>query len=203
MRNLNPNDMKKLFSLIILIVISVSTFAQSKNEISILYGKSFGPATLSAIRNGFPKGVSSGSLRGNNFIGLRYLASIKDRPKLKFETGIDYLFGKLEIDPAPTGDPIHDALHTEDFYLVSTPIFLNHYLGKYFFINEGIMLDYQKSESDEYTGFGVGIGFGIGAKFEYKNFTFNINPKFERHLFLSKKHGLIELGIMLGVGYKF
>jgi len=196
--------MKRHLLLIILIAISASTYAQSQNEISILYGKSFGPATLfSVFRGGVPKGCSSGSLRENNSIGIRYLASIKDSPKLKFETGIDYLFGKLEIDPAPTGDPIHDALHTEDFYLISTPIFLNHYFGKYFYINEGIMLDYQAAESDEYTGFGVGIGFGIGAKYEYRNFTFNINPKLERHLFLSKKYGLIELGVMFGVGYKF
>ena len=196
--------MRKLLLLIILIVISASTFAQSKNEISILYGKSTGTATLfSVLRGGVPKGASSSSLRENNSIGIRYLACIKNRPKLKFETGIDYLFGKLEIDPAPTGDPIHDASHIEDFYLISTLIFINHYFGKHFYINEGIMLDYQKTESHTYTGFGVGIGFGIGAKFEYKNFTFNINPKFERHLFLSNKYGLIELGIMLGVGYKF
>ena len=198
--------MRRHFLLIILIVISASAFAQSKNEISILYGKSFGPATLfSVFRGGVPKGAGSGSLRENNSIGIRYLASIKDRPRLKFETGIDYLFGKLEIKPAPTGDPIHDASHTENFSLISAPIFLNHYFGKYFYINEGIMLDYQKTESDTdtYTGFGVGIGFGIGAKFEYKNFTFNINPKLERHLFLSKKYGLIELGVMLGVGFKF
>ncbi len=198
--------MRRHFLLIILIVISASAFAQTKNEISILYGKSFGPATLfSVFRGGVPKGAGSGSLRENNSIGIRYLASIKDRPRLKFETGIDYLFGKLEIDPAPTGDPIHDASHTENFSLISAPIFLNHYFGKYFYINEGIMLDYQKTESDTdtYTGFGVGIGFGIGAKLEYKNFTFNINPKLERHLFLSKKAGLIELGVMLGVGFKF
>ncbi|MFA5850929.1 MAG: hypothetical protein WC833_13745 [Bacteroidales bacterium] len=197
--------MRRHLLLIILIVISASTFAQSKNEISILYGKSFGPALYTIISHGFLKGAGSSSLRENNSIGIRYLASIKNRPRLKFEIGIDYLIGKLEIKPAPTGDPIHDASHTEDFSLISTPIFLNHYFGKYFYINEGIMLDYQKTESDNdtYTGYGVGIGFGIGAKFKYKNFTFNINPKLERHLFLSKKDGLIELGIMLGVGYKF
>lgn len=195
--------MRRFLLLIILIVISVSNFAQSKNEIFILYGKSTGPATFSFLRGGFPKGASSSSLRENNSIGIRYLACIKDRPKLKFETGIDYLIGKLEIKWAYTGDPIYDVSHIEDFKLISTPIYLNHYFGKYFYINEGIMLDYQKTESDTYTGFGVGIGFGIGAKFDYKNFTFNINPKFERHLFLSKKCGLIELGIMFGAGYKF
>jgi len=195
--------MRRFLLVIILIVISVSTFAQSKNEISILYGKSTGSAAFSFLRGGFPKGGSSSSLRENNSIGIRYLACIKNKPKLKLETGIDYLFGKLEIKWAYTGGPINDASHIEDFKLISTPIYLNHYFGKYFYINEGIMLDYQKTESDEYTGFGVGIGFGIGAKFEYKNFTFNINPKFERHLFLSKKYGLIELGIMLGVGYNF
>lgn len=195
--------MKKSLLLIIFILFYTSTFAQSKSEIALFYGRSAGQATFSIIRNGSLKGAPSGSLRDNNSIGIRYFTGINNKPKLKIETGIDYLAGKLEIKPAPVGDPIQDASHIEDFKLVTVPFYLNHSLGKYFYINEGIMLDYQKATSDTFTGFGVGIGFGIGGKYEYKNFSFYINPKIERHLFLSKKYGLIELGIMVGVGYKF
>ncbi len=64
------------------------------------------------------------------------------------------------------------------------------------------MLDYQKTDSDTFTGFGAGIGLGIGGKYEYRNFSFYINPKIERHLFVSRKYGLLEFGIMVGVGFK-
>lgn len=195
--------MKKSLLLIIYILFYTSTFAQSKSEIALFYGRSAGPAIVSIIRNGSPKGAPSSSLRDNNSIGIRYITGINNNPKLKIETGIDYLAGKLEIKPAMTGNPVQDASHIEDFKLVTVPFYLNHSLGKYFYINEGIMLDYQKATSDTFTGFGVGIGFGIGGKYEYKNFSFYINPKIERHLFLSEKYGLIELGIMVGVGYKF
>lgn len=195
--------MKKTLLLIICILIYASTFAQSKSEIALFYGRSAGQATFSIIRNGSLKGAPSGSLRNNNSIGIRYFTNIKNKQKLRFETGIDYLAGKLEIKPAMTGDPVQDASHIEDFNLVTLPFYLNHSLGKYFYINEGIMLDYQKAKSDTFSGFGAGIGFGIGGKYECKNFSFYINPKIERHLFLSKKYGLIELEIMVGVGYKF
>lgn len=195
--------MKKSLLLIIFILIYASTFAQSKSEIALFYGRSAGPAIVSIIRNGSPKGAPSSSLRDNNSIGIRYFTGINNNPKLKIETGIDYLAGKLEIKPAMTGNPVQDASHIEDFKLVTLPFYLNHSFGKYFYINEGIMLDYQKATSDTFTGFGVGIGFGIGGKYECKNFSFYINPKIERHLFLSEKYGLIELGIMVGVGYKF
>lgn len=195
--------MKKSLLLIIFILIYASTFAQSKSEIALFYGRSAGPAIVSIIRNGSPKGAPSSSLRDNNSIGIRYFTGINNNPKLKIETGIDYLAGKLEIKPAMTGNPVQDASHIEDFKLVTLPFYLNHSFGKYFYINEGIMLDYQKATSDTFTGFGVGIGFGIGGKYECKNFSFYINPKIERHLFLSEKYGLIELGIMVGVGYNF
>lgn len=195
--------MKKSLLLIIYILFYTSTFAQSKSEIALFYGRSAGPAIVSIIRNGSPKGAPSSSLRDNNSIGIRYFTGINNNPKLKIETGIDYLAGKLEIKPAMTGNPVQDASHIEDFKLVTLPFYLNHSFGKYFYINEGIMLDYQKATSDTFTGFGVGIGFGIGGKYECKNFSFYINPKIERHLFLSEKYGLIELGIMVGVGYKF
>jgi hypothetical protein len=76
-------------------------------------------------------------------------------------------------------------------------------MGKYFFINYGLMLDYQNGEEDEYTGFGIGTGFGVGTRYSTEKYTFYINPKYEKHLFLSEKGGLIEFGILCGIAYKF
>ena len=195
--------MKRRFILIILLIVPILNFAQTINEISITYGKSTGPASFSVLRTGFLNGASSSFLRENNSFGVRYSTSIKNKPKLKIESGIDFLTGNLKIKPAPVGDPINDASREEKITLVSVPIYLNHYFGKYFYINEGIMIDYQNTNTDTYTGFGAGIGFGIGTKFQYKKFTFYLNPKLEKHLFLSEKFGLLELGAKFGVGYNF
>jgi hypothetical protein len=192
--------MKRYTLLIILLAISITNFAKTEKEIVLVYGKSIGPARISFLRSNYMiRGIGSSYLRENNSIGLRFLTNINSNQKLKIETGINYLSGNLEHVPY-----LFDETSTiEKFNLVSTPIYLNHYFGKYFYFNEGIMFDYQKSESELYTGFGAGIGFGIGFKFDFKNFRFYINPKYERHLFLSKKYGLIEYGIMFGAGYKF
>lgn len=198
-----PNSMKRYFLLILTLGFFISNFAQSKTEVSVFYGKSIGSATFSVLRNGFLSGTGSGFLRENNSMGLRCYTRINEKQKLKVETGINYLTGNLEIKPAPTGDSVYDVSRAEKFSLISMPVLIIHYFGEYFFIKEGILIDYQKSESDNYTGFGVGIGFGIGAKLEYNNYTFYLNPKYERHLFLSEKYGLMELGVMVGFGLKF
>lgn len=175
-------------------------FAKTEKEVTLLYGKSTGPAIISFLRSNYMmRGIGPTYLRENNSIGLRFRTNINNNEKLKIETGINYLHGNLEHVPYL----FNESSTNEEFNIFSTPIYLNHYFGRYFFINEGTIIDYQKSETDLYSGFGAGFGFGIGVKFDYNDFNFYINPKYERHLFLSKKYGLIEYGVMLGVGYKF
>ncbi len=192
--------MKRYNLLLVLILISLTNFAKTEKEIVVLYGKSTGPAKISFLRSNYMiRGIGSTYLRENNSIGLRFMTNINNNEKLKIEIGINYLNGNLEHVPYL----FQETSTYEKFNIFSTPIYLNHYFGRYFFINEGIILDYQKSETDLYSGFGAGFGFGIGVKLDFKNFNFYINPKYARHLFLSKKYGLIECGIMFGAGYKF
>jgi len=195
-----PAKMKRYTLLIILLVISITTFANIEKEVSLLYGKSTGPVKISYLRsNHMLRGIGLSNLRENNSIGLRFMTNINSGQRLKIETGINYLNGNIEHGPY-----MFDETSTiEKLNLFSTSIYLRHYFGKYFFFNEGILFDYQISENDLYSGFGAGIGFGVGMKFEYNHLNFYVNPKYERHLFLSKKYGLVEYGIMLGVGYKF
>lgn len=183
-----------------LLLFSILSFGQSGKEVSLFYGKSLGVATFSVLRSGFLMGAGSGALRENNSFGIKYLTRIKGK-KRSIETGIYYLRGKLEIHPAPTGDPIHDAYRKEDFNLISVPAYMHYDLGKYFYLNTGISVDYQKATTDTYTGFGMGIGLGVGFKYKYNNLVFYLNPKYEKHLFFSIKHGLMELGMVFGVGY--
>ncbi len=128
-----------------ILLISTSSHSQVKHEIGVIYGKSSGAAVFSILRNGFLMGASSSSLKNNNTIGIRYFRSLQTKKKLKLELGLNYLSGTLKIIPAPTGDPISDAPIYEDFMLISFPIYINYSFWKYFFLNTGVLLDYQKS----------------------------------------------------------
>ena len=196
--------MKKIIVIsIFFLFVSVSGYSQVKHEVGVTYGKSFGAATYTILREGFLLGNSSSSLKKNNTIGIRYFRSLRTHNKLRFELGVNYLNGTLKIKPAPTGDSIRDAPHYQNIILFSSPVYLNYRFWKYFFLTGGVLFDYQKSESDTYSGIGIGYGFGLGARYSCKNYFFYINPKVERHLFFSKSYGLIEFGLMAGMGYSF
>jgi hypothetical protein len=186
-----------------LILLSLTSYSQQKHEFALTYGKSIGTATYSILRQGFLYGAGSTDLQNNNALGLRYFRPINDKGRTKIEVGLNYSWGNLKVKPAYTGDPEFDTPWYYDFNLISLPVYMNHSMGKYFFINYGLMLDYQNGEEDEYTGFGIGTGFGVGTRYSTEKYTFYINPKYEKHLFLSEKGGLIEFGILCGIAYKF
>lgn len=194
----------KLLFFSLLLAFTVISYSQTNNGLAITYGKSIGTATYSLLRVGFLMGSSSSNLESNNTLGIRYFKKLNGKENTKIEIGFNYLSGDLKIKPAMTGDPISDAPVFEDLILISAPVYLNHTLWDYFYLNYGLSLDYQKTkDSDTYSGFGLGIGFGIGARYDYKNTFFYLNPKYERHLFMSERYGLMEFGIMMGVGYSF
>jgi len=194
---------KIILSGIILTLLSLNSYSQQNHEFALTYGKSIGTATYSILRQGFLTGNGSADLQNNNILGLRYFSPINKEGRTKIEIGLNYSWGKLKVKPAYTGDPEFNTPWFNDFNLISLPVYMNHSLGKYFFINYGLMIDYQNGEEDEYTGFGFGMGFGVGARFRTEKYTFYINPKYEKHLFLSEKDGLLEFGILCGIAYTF
>jgi hypothetical protein len=153
------------------------------------------------IRDGFPKGDASCFIKNGRLIGLRYWMGFPEKKHLGLETGLNYLFATLKIEPAFTGEPV--AVREEDFSVVSVPLYVNLSFWKYFYFNSGVIIDYQHCTDYEYTKFGFGYGLGLGIKYNYKNFFIYMNPKIERHLFLSKTKGLIESGVIGGIGYSF
>lgn len=192
---------KTVFFIVALSLFALSSYSQPKNEIAITYGKSSGTAVYSILRQGFVAGNTSGVLQNNNALGVRYFQPINEKGRTKLELGLNYSWGQLEVTPAYTGVP--EAPTYYDFNLISLPVYLNHSLGKYFFFNYGLLLDYQNAEEYEYNGLGLGIGFGLGARYSTGKYSFYINPKYEKHLFLSEKDGLMELGILCGIAYRF
>lgn len=193
---------KIILAFLVLTLLSLNSYSQQKHEFALTYGKSIGTATYSILRQGFLTGNGSTNLQNNKAFGIRYFKPINENGRTKLELGLNYSWGKLEVNPAFTGDP-EMASRYNDFNLISLPVYMNHSLGNYFFFNYGLMLDYQDAEEVQYTGFGIGIGFGVGARYSTGKYTFYVNPKYQKHLFLSEKDGLMELGIICGIAYKF
>ncbi|MDY0317770.1 MAG: hypothetical protein RBQ64_04225 [Candidatus Izemoplasmatales bacterium] len=193
---------KIIFIIVILTLFTLTSYSQPKNEFALTYGKSIGTATYSILRQGFLTGTGSTDLQNNNALGVRYFRPINEKGRTKLELGLNYSWGKLKIKPAYTGEPEVDTWY-KDFNLISLPVYMNHSLGKYFFINYGLILDYQDAVENEYSGFGIGTGFGFGARYSTDRYTFFVNPKSEKHLFLSEKDGLLEFGILCGIAYTF
>lgn len=193
---------KTIFLIALFTLFTLSSCSQTKNELAITYGKSSGTAIYSILRQGFITGNGSTDLQNHNAIGVRFFKPTSQTGRTKLELGFNYSWGKLKIIPVFTGGPEVDPWYN-DFNLISLPVFLNHSLGKYFFFNYGLMLDYQHARDVSYNGFGIGTGLGIGARYSTEKYTFFINPKFEKHLFFSVKDGLLELGALCGIAYRF
>ncbi len=192
---------KIIFS-VLLILFTLTSYSQPKKEFALTYGKSIGTATYSILRQGFLVGNGSTDLQNNHALGVRYFKPVNEKGRTKLELGLNYTWGNLKVIPVYTGD-YEVAPWYNDFNLISLPVYMNHSLGKYFFFNYGLMLDYQDAEEIQYTGFGVGIGFGFGARYSTGKYTLYLNPKYEKHLFLSEIDGLVELGILCGITYAF
>lgn len=185
---------------ILILLLSQYSYAQNKHEIGIIFGLSSGDLGKTALKEGFfIKGAGGHQLENSKTFGIRYFRKSSKKENRRLEIGLNYLNATLKITPAPTGEPI--VISRENYNLLSVPVYINYTFWEYLYANGGIILDYQNSDSGDYDSFGAGFGFGLGAKYSFNKMNIYINPKFERHLFFNEKEGLIEYGIMFGIGY--
>ncbi|MGM0667202.1 MAG: hypothetical protein ACQETA_07780 [Bacteroidota bacterium] len=189
---------KHLLLLFIFFSYPLFSFSQAGSEVALFYGKSTGYLFPCIIRSGLVMGTGSHSLKKSNSFGIRYFSDFNGRGRMGYELGVNYMNAKVEFksDADPDADP-----EIRNYMLLSTPVYVNHNFWKYFYFNYGLMLDYQIYDKE--TDFGIGIGFGLSARYDFSNYFFYVNPKYEKHLFLYEELGLNEFGVMLGLGYRF
>lgn len=189
---------RHLISIFIFLSCSFFSYSQIGKGVSVVFGKSTGGLYPSILRTGFLTGTGGHSLNKSNTFGIRYFSDFNAKEKMGYEIGLNFLKAKIEFisDADPDLDP-----EIRNFMLLSTPVYISHSFWKYFYLNYGLMLDYQ--EYNEEKKLGIGIGVGLGGKYDINKYFIFINPKYEKHLFLNKEMGLIEFGLMLGFGYKF
>ncbi len=188
--------MKKTILLLGLILFTTLSFAQKKNKISVEY--SFSQADL--IRGHFFNiddeltGSASYDVKKPPFqMGLKYSRNLPYH--FSIETGLEYFQTDIKISPPRTGRDIPKP-YFRDLKLVSIPIYLNYTFFKYFFVNGGLLLDWQLKKSNYYfdNQSGVGYGFGIGLKYDFEKFSVSLSQNLKEHAFIPFKKEKYQIG---------
>lgn len=195
--------MKYLFSALIIFVTSVSHAQEKGNSIAISYG--FGNGTIGS----FKKLDGSGSEEGKSLhkIGVFYINELSK--SLYFETGINYINFKY-ISTAPFYGQLPVTTRAYEVKLISVPLMLRFDVGKYFFINGGILADIDVSKktiytSHNFTGLGAGLGLGVQYPFSRK-LSIYTNPRADlRNIlsFSSENHSYFFGNMLIDFGLKF
>ncbi len=190
----------RLFLLVVTSIIAIKGYSQNSNEFRIYYG--FSDTELK--RDVVLDGTGFHNVENSREIGIKYLGQIKNN--LRFEFGVNYLQADLIINGAPMFPQI--PTRYEKLEMISIPIYANYTLWNYLFVNAGPILDFQTSENSIDSQSGIGYSIGFGGKYDFNNFLIYVNPNYKRHAVLpfekEKYHQrLNELGIQIGLGYKF
>ncbi|MCK5845816.1 MAG: hypothetical protein KAG84_00135 [Bacteroidales bacterium] len=202
--------MKHITSIIIVILISISSFAQENGS-----DKLFMKVGLSYSSFGNNPIIYSPSLDGGasyksvDFYTIGFVIIKPFSKKIELETGFEYSEHTIRIIPNLPPDIIKDPYNSEKT-LWSIPVGIRYNLLKYLYINGGVFLDFDSSLGYELENQqGIGVYVGLGAKYDF-NFGLSIfaTPYFKAHSLIPfKKQGsqghLMETGFKMGVIYGF
>ncbi|MRI63578.1 PorT family protein [Ornithobacterium rhinotracheale] len=185
------------FALLLLIISGLSQ-AQQKNQIRFSYN--FNIVDLSQ----FPpvSGGSSYSVKPKTNVEIQYLRKIANN--FHIATGVNYIGNEMvtEYDEIP-GITEPSPNKTENFHLLSIPVFVHYNFLNYFFVSGGPLFDVQLNKTKKANKqSGIGLGASAGLEYPYSNFIFSLSPALKFHN-LTKDEGLLDFSIQAGVGYKF
>ncbi|MGL4909065.1 MAG: outer membrane beta-barrel protein [Bacteroidales bacterium] len=153
-------------------------------------------------------GAGGYSNRGYYSFGITYIRPISN--KFDIETGIEYSKYRYHFTNSSLGPDI-DVSRNVDLSLLEIPITVRFNFWKYFFLNGGLLLDFDITNDkhlDNQTGIGTILGFG--AKYDFKKAPIGLflNPYIKyRPLipFTKESYHLrtMEVGFRFGVLYNF
>ncbi|WP_423128172.1 hypothetical protein [Gaoshiqia sp. Z1-71] len=192
----------KLATLILLLFISAVSFSQH-HKLALVYGY----ANNDVYRVNELDGAAGYHGKSSYLIGLNYQKALVS--SLWFETGLEYSRNKIEITPAPNPEIDLTARQTTA-ELLTIPAYGNLSFLKYFFVNGGLLLDFDiklpEQSIDSQTG--IGFGFGIGGEINIKQLHFFANAFLKNHAVIAfdkerNQQHLVEDGLKFGIGYSF
>jgi hypothetical protein len=196
--------MKKSIVLIALLLCGVSVFAQGDLELKGYFGVS------SAVIRPRAGVVGSGSAEMDGFRDFGVMLSKAIGRKFRLNGGLSYAFGEAEFQCDLCNLPDLPFPFTEDFRMLSIPVYAEYGLTNFLFVAGGPLLDFQLSESNNFDKqSGLGFLIGLGGKVQKEKFSFSLFPNYKRHSVIpfenngNAKDILREFGVQIGVGYRF
>ncbi len=197
---------KLMFVFIALLTVTFS-HSQKKNEVRFLGG--FASSGIFSLEDddivGGERYVSDTQIPLE--IGVKYLRNIT--PKFRIETGI--LLSKTKVQMTNYYDMPNrpNTIDYENLKVLQIPLYANYSFWKYFFVNGGFLLSFDKSNGTIDSQSGIGYGIGFGTEYAVKDFVFYLNPNFKRCTAFVPFHKedyhekFTELGVEFGIGYRF
>ena len=198
----------KLFITLSLFLISCHFASAQQQNLSKKFGFTVSPIGESdPIRFSELEGTGSYSSKSLLAFGVSYIHPINNW--LDIETGVEY--AKHGIESKSNYPPDKDkAPSNSDLSLINVPLTVRANFANYFFVNGGLLLDFQTSSSkiiDNQSG--VGTILGAGVQYQLNNgLGLFINPYTKMHALIpfsaEKYHQrLLEWGVRIGVTYSF
>lgn len=147
-------------------------------------------------------GGASLDLQKYRVLGLNFSKSWNQ--KWELYTGVYSAEADHVITPAP-GLDLQER--TEEFSLLSIPVFGNYSFLPFAFVTAGPIFDFQLSESDYIDQSGIGYQIGVGGKYQVDRIRFALIPNFKRHGAIlydspSHKRNVMEFGLRFEVAYQ-
>jgi hypothetical protein len=147
------------------------------------------------------------SLDGKSFyaLGATYIKGMNKW--LELETGIEYSKHKIKMTSnLYPGMIVFMRTQETELSMFNIPVTLRANFLKYFFVNAGLLIDFDVSGKsiylDNLTGFGGIAGFGVNYNFDFGLSVF-LNPYIKAHSWINIKdqQKILEKGFRLGVTY--
>ena len=204
----------KIFTSAMVVLFSFPSFAQGiKGSIGLTFS-AFGN---NDVDNAAGSTLACGpSYHGKRFytLGLSYIYSFS--PLVDVETGIEFsshtITTVVRRKPSKPSSDVDVTRYDERLSLTSIPVTARINFLKYFFINGGVLLEWETKTSDPIDNqSGLGALGGIGAKYELNNgLGAFINNYYKFHAlvpFLAERDDhrwkIIEGGLRVGITYTF
>ena len=203
----------KLITLGLLITFSCSLLAQEKQSLKKSIGFTFSTISSDVINSAGMTSLGGPSYSGKSAytLGVSYIHPI--RSWIDIESGVEYSNHTITVEPIHIPGFGRHPEYDKDISLINIPITARINFLKYFFVNGGIMFDFEIGKSSPIKSqTGIGTILGVGAKYNLSNGlgTF-INGYYKSHSLIpfSADNGndyrwrLIEGGLRIGITYNF
>ena len=184
---INKQLMKNLIILFLLLIITVSAFAQKSN-----YGISFGIGQADAIQRKVAGGAAY-DMTTSWSVALNYGFKLNDKVELR--SGISLLTSELKQTSKEYLDTT-ETTYTKDFRMLTIPFLFDYNFSRHWSFDIGILSDCEISSS---TLVARQNGLGFSADFAY---SFSLSKKFSLQLIpYADMHNVASFNVS-GVSYK-